>query len=44
MLKNKLKSFSIDDIAFVETEYSDKYFEVEIWALASGNNSHKNPI
>ena len=44
MLKNKLKSFSIDDIAFVETEHSDKYFEVEIWALASGNNSHKNPI
>lgn len=44
MLKNKLKSFSIDDIALVETEHSDKYFEVEIWALASGNNSHKNPF
>lgn len=44
MLKDKLKSFSIDDIALVETEHSDKYFEVEIWALASGNNSHKNPF
>ena len=44
MQKNKLKSFSIDDIALVETEHSDKYFEVEIWALASGNNSHKNPF
>ena len=44
MQKNKLKSFSIDDIALVETEHSDKYFEVEIWALASGNNSQKNPF
>ena len=28
MQKNKLKSFSIDDIALVETEHSDKYFEI----------------
>lgn len=44
MEKNVLKSFSIDDISVVETENSDKYFEVEILPFASGNNSHKNPI
>lgn len=44
MIKNLIKSFSIDDIDIVETENSSKYFEAEMWCLAAKNNSHKNPI
>lgn len=38
------KQFAIEDIRELATENSDDMAYCKIWALASGNNSHKNPI
>lgn len=38
------KQFSIDDIHLYQDDEDQDFAHVEIWALANGNNSHKNPI
>lgn len=39
-----IKQFSIDDIHLYQDDEDQDFAHVEIWALANGNNSHKNPI
>lgn len=42
---NTLKNFSINNVQMYKAQNEDLDFSiVEIWALAEGNNSHKNPI
>lgn len=42
---NTLKNFSINNVQMYKAQNEDLDFSiVEIWALAVGNNSHKNPI
>ena len=38
------KSFSINDVQMYKDDVDVDFAEVEIWALAEGNNSHRNPI
>lgn len=38
------KQFAIEDIRELATDNSDDMAYCKIWALSSGNNSHKNPI
>ncbi len=38
------KKFSIDDISLYQDDDDMDFAEVEIWALADGNNSHHNPF
>ena len=42
---NTLKNFSINNVQMYKAQNEDLDFSiVEIWGLAEGNNSHKNPI
>lgn len=43
MPKN-IKQFSINDIQMFRKDEDVDFMHVKIWALAEGNNSHKNPI
>ena len=38
------KTFSVDDIELFREDESVDFAEVKLYALADGNNSHKNPI
>lgn len=42
---NTLKNFSIENVQMYKAQNEDVDFStVEIWALAEGNNTHRNPI
>lgn len=43
MSKN-IKQFSINDIQLFKADEDVDFMHVKIWALAEGNNSHRNPI
>ena len=44
-MQKSVKNFSIDDVQMYREQQEDADFSVvEIWALAEGNNSHRNPF
>lgn len=44
-MKEYVKKFSIDDVQLYREQNEDPDFAyVELWALAEGNNSHRNPF
>lgn len=43
-MPENIKQFSINDIQMFRKDEDVDFMHVKIWALAEGNNSHKNPI